>query len=126
MRDNAQPNATTSHPAAEADEPGAILETLQISRIQRRSYGSPGGTWVNGVIANHTFEALVFPDHAQSESYELGDSRISKLWLRDDAPAPKKEVACFDRGWDRKPETPTARAIVDLLAAGLAERVFSV
>ena len=49
-------------------------------------------------------------------------SRISKLCVREKGT--KTNAACFDRGWDTKPTTPAAKAIVDLLAAGLAETVF--
>jgi hypothetical protein len=33
-------------------------------------------------------------------------------------------VANFDRGWDLQPTTDDARAIVDFLAAGIAEHTF--
>ena len=81
-----------------------------------------GGTWVTGSIAGHTFQVLVFEDHAENEDYELGTSRISKLWLR--RQADRKVVANFDRGWDVEPTNDTAREIVDFLAAGIAEHVF--
>lgn len=100
-------------------DPAAMLGTLQITKQAGRP---SGGTWVSGTIAGHAFEALVFPEHAESEAFELGDSRISKLWLRD--LATKAQAANFDRGWDQRPESPAAKAIVDLLAAGLAELVF--
>jgi hypothetical protein len=83
---------------------------------------SVGGTWVRGRLNGHRFEALVFAEHAGSESYELGDSRISKLWIQ--RIADKQTVANFDRGWDRRPTDATAQRIVDFLAAGLAEHVF--
>ena len=38
-----------------------------------------GGTWVTGSIAGHSFQVLVFEDHAECEEYELGPSRISTL-----------------------------------------------
>ena len=72
-------------------------------------------------LVGHAFGALVFAEHAESESFELGQSRISKLYISDGG---GHEVANFDRGWDRQPTTPAAKAIVDLLAAGLAELVF--
>lgn len=112
---NEQSNLT---PAPEND-PAELLGTLNITETTSRE---TGGIWVRGNIAGHRFEALVFPGHAESESYELGDSRISKLWLRDNAT--KAEVASFDRGWDRQPATDAAKAIVDVLAAGLAETIF--
>ena len=81
-----------------------------------------GGTWVTGSIAGHTFQVLVFEDHAECEEYELGTSRISKLWLR--RQADRQVVANFDRGWDFEPTTDAAREIVGFLAAGIAEHTF--
>ncbi len=102
-------------------DPGEILDTLIIKRIEPRRTGA-GGVWVSGTIAGHRFEALLFPDHAASPGFELGDSRISKLWL---AVAPRGDVvANFERGWDLQPTTPTAAVIVDVFTAGLAEHVF--
>lgn len=103
---------------AQPTEPDEVLATLKITRTDGRK---TGGTWVTGTIAGHTFEALVFPEHAEVASYELGDSRISKLHLRD---AAGKTVVNFDRGWDVEPATPAAKVITDLLVAGLAETVF--
>lgn len=82
-----------------------------------------GGVWIDGRIAGHRFQALVFSDHADSETYELGTSKISKLGLQrlDD----KKQVAHFDRGWDVKPTTDLATAIVDFLAAGLSDLIYA-
>lgn len=97
-----------------------MLETLIITSVTPRAVG---GSWVNGQIAEHKFECLVFEGHAACESYELADSRISKLHL--EHATTRQEVACFDRGWDREPTTPAAKMIVDLLAAGLATHIFS-
>jgi hypothetical protein len=74
-------------------------------------------------LNGHRFDALVFSEHAECADYELGDSRISKLWIEhlDD----RITVANFDRGWDLRPIDKTAQAIVDFLAAGLAEHVYS-
>lgn len=79
------------------------------------------GTWVEGQIAGHRFQALVFPEHAHEPAWELGDSRISKLWLQ--RLADGQEVFHWDRGMDRPPVDETAAAIVGFLAAGLAEHV---
>jgi hypothetical protein len=38
--------------------------------------------------------------------------------------ADKTEVANFDRGWDVRPTSDEAAAIVDFLAAGLAQHIF--
>ena len=80
-----------------------------------------GGTWVTGSIAGHTFQVLVFEDHAESEEHELGTSRISKLWLQ--RLSDRTTVCNFDRGWDIRPTTEIASQIADFLAAGIAEHV---
>lgn len=109
--------AGTGKPAP--TDPQDLLATLVITK---RTGRATGGNWVSGTIGGHTFEALVFPEHASDRAFELGDSRISKLCIRERGT--KAEAACFDRGWDTKPTTAAAKAIVDLLAAGLAETVF--
>jgi len=92
---------------------------LQITKPTRRVSG--GGTWVCGTILGHRFEALVFPEHAENPDYEIGDSRISKLWLQriDD----RTTVYNWDRGLDVSADW-IAAAIVDFLAAGLAEHTY--
>ena len=95
-------------------------DDLRITKTTRRAAGA--GTWVIGTISGHAFNALVFPAHAECPDYELGDSRISKIWLQ--RLTDKKCVANFDRGWDIRPTTKIAQAIVDFLAAGLAEHVY--
>ena len=97
-----------------------LHDTLQITKVTPRRSG--GGVWTKGTLAGHQFEALVFPEHAELPDYELADSRISKLWVRRSKDG--AVVVNFDRGWDVQPATPRARAIVDALAAGLAEHVF--
>ncbi len=96
-------------------------DDLKITKTTRRAAGS--GTWVCGTIAGHRFDALVFPEHAEREEYELAKSRISKLWLQrlDD----KQTVFNWDRGLDVDATTDLARAIVDFLAAGLADLAYA-
>jgi hypothetical protein len=104
-----------------------IGEDLEITKTTPRSIG--GGTWVAGRLSGHRFEALVFPEHAESEGYELGDSsgqpgdsRISKLWvarLKDNA-----TVFNWDRGLDVPAADNPAARVVDFLCAGLAEFTF--
>ena len=96
-------------------------DSLKITKTEGRQLNGPG-TWVSGTIAGHTFQVLVFEDHAENAECELGTSRISKLWLR--RQADRQVVANFDRGWDLQPTTDEARAIVDFLAAGIAEHTF--
>ena len=97
-----------------------IGDDLTITKTTRRAAGA--GTWVCGRLNGHRFDALVFPEHAESPDYELGDSRISKLWVQH--LADKATVANFDRGWDVQPTTEEASAIVDFLAAGIADHVY--
>ena len=113
-------NAANCKPAPVMDtDAETIIASLHITKREGRP---TGGNWVSGTIAGHTFEALVFAEHAESESFELADSRISKLHLTHEVT--KRTVANFDRGWDIAPTTELAKAIVDVLAAGLAETIF--
>jgi len=97
-----------------------IGDDLVIARTTRRA--AAPGTWVKGTLNGHRFQALVFSEHAECPDYELGDTRISKLWIQ--CLADHAVVADFDRGWDIRPTTKTAQAIVDFLAAGLADHVY--
>jgi hypothetical protein len=97
-----------------------IGDDLTFTKTTRRASG--GGTWVCGTLSGHRFEALVFRDHAEFEGCELGESRISKLWLQ--RLADRQTVANFDRDWDVRPTTDEASTIVDFLAAGLAEHTY--
>ena len=108
-----------AYPAPAALESGDMLATLTITQ---RTARATGGEWVSGTIAGHAFEALVFRQHAKEPGFELADTRVSKLWLQESAS--KREVACFERGWTREPETEAAKAIVGLLAEGLGEHLF--
>ena len=55
-------------------------DDLHVTKTTRRAAGN--GTWVCGTIAGHRFDALVFPEHADNPDWEIGDSRITKLWVR--------------------------------------------
>lgn len=99
-----------------------IGDDLRIAKTTRRA--TYGGTWVLGTIAGHEFSALVFPEHAECPEYELGQSRISKLWL--ERMADNTVVVNFDRGWDRRPANATAAKIVDFLAANLADLIYNI
>ena len=65
----------------------------------------------------------MFPEHAENPDWEIGDSRISKLWLQ--RLADKQMVFNWDRGADVAATDPVAEAIVDFLCAGLAEHVYA-
>lgn len=97
-----------------------IGDDLEITKTTRRA--TCGGTWVSGRLSGHRFEALVFPGHAECAEYEIGDSRISKLWVQ--RLADRRMVYNWDRGLDMAAADATAQAIVDFLCAGLAEHVY--
>jgi hypothetical protein len=82
-----------------------------------------GGTWMIGRIAGHRFEALVFPEHAENPDWEIGDSRISKLWLQ--RLSNKRVVFNWDRGSDVPAADQHTQQIVDFLTEGLAEHLFA-
>ncbi len=82
-----------------------------------------GGVWVIGLVAGHRFQALVFENHAENPDYELGASRISKLWVQ--RVCDRAVVFNWDRGPDVPAHDPVARAVVRFLTAELADRVFA-
>ena len=96
---------------------------LEFTKIQRRA-SSVGGTWVSGTINDeYRFEALVFADHADSEEYELADSKISKLWIQ--RIADKRTMFNFDRGLDVPAVNTEIQVIVDFLCVGLADSAYA-
>jgi hypothetical protein len=97
-----------------------IGDDLTFPNITRHAAGA--GTWICGRLNGHRFDALVFPEHAEVPDYELRESRISKLFVQ--RLADRQTVANFDRGWDVRPTTDEASAIVDFLAAGLADHTY--
>lgn len=97
-----------------------IGNDLTIAKTTRRA--ASAGTWVSGTIAGYRFEALVFPEHADNPEWELGTSRISKLWLS--RIANKETSFNWDRGLDIPAASKKAQAVVDFLAAILAEHTY--
>ncbi len=96
-------------------------DDLRITKTSRRASG--GGTWVSGTIAGYRFDALVFPEHADNPEWELGGSRISKLWI---ARLKNKEtVFNWDRGMDMPAASDKTQAVVDFLCAGLADHIYA-
>ncbi len=77
----------------------------------------------NGKINDqYRFAALVFSDHAECESYELRQSKISKLWIQ--RIADRKEMFNFDRGLDVPAANTEVQVVVDFLCEGLSDLVF--
>ena len=93
---------------------------LEITKTTRRASG--GGTWVCGTLSGHRFDALVFPEHADCPDWEIGDSRISKLFIQ--RLADKREVFNWDRGADVPAPDHLVACIVDFLAGGLADHIY--
>jgi hypothetical protein len=112
--------AKTMNATNERSEHIEVGDDLVITKMTRRA--TFGGTWVIGRLNGHRFEALVFPEHATNAEWEIGDSRISKLWLQrlDD----ERTVFNWDRGQDMTAATPEAQRIVDFLCDGIAEFTF--
>lgn len=108
---------TTNRKTTKASEIG---DDLRITKITRRASG--GGTWVCGTIAGYRFDALVFPEHAENPDWELGQSRISKLWLS--RIANKETSFNWDRGLDIPAASKKVQAVLGFLAAGLADLVY--
>ena len=95
---------------------------LTITKIDRRTMS--GGTWVIGTVNDqYKFNALVFGEHADCESYELDKSKISKLWIQ--RTADQKTLFNFDRGLDVPAANTEVQVIVDFLCVGLADLIFS-
>jgi hypothetical protein len=91
--------------------------------VKKKERLSCGGTWVTGTLNGHYFDALVFADHADHPDFELGTSRISKLWIK--RIVDQKTMVSFDRGWDTRPKTELAGKIMDFLMANLADRIYN-
>ena len=96
-------------------------DDLVIKKKTRRE--SASGTWVVGSLHGYKFNALVFPEHAENRDWEIGDSKISKLWIQ--RMSDRKTVFNWDRGADIAATDTTVQAIVDFLGAGLAEYTFA-
>src|SRR5690242_8325397 len=93
---------------------------LEITKTTRRASG--GGTWVCGTMSVHRFDALVFAEHADDADWEIGDSRISKLWVQ--RLTDKQTVFNWDRGADIQANDELTQAIVDFLAGGHADHIY--
>jgi hypothetical protein len=95
---------------------------LTITRISNRNR-AVGGSWVQGRINNeYRFDALVFADHAESEDYELGRSKISKLWI--ERLVDRRVMFNFDRGLDVPAVNTEVQVVIDFLCEGLSDLVF--
>jgi hypothetical protein len=95
---------------------------LEITSTSRRASG--GGTWDSGTVdGEYRFDALVFPEHAENPDWEIGDSRISKLWV---ARIKNKEtVFNCDRGLDLPAASNKTKSVVEFICEGLADFIYA-
>ena len=68
-------------------------------------------TMATATVAGQTYE-IQMVRFDESSHYGIGEGRISKLYVAD---AERKVLANYDRGWDKRPATATAKAIVDFV-----------
>ena len=66
--------------------------------------------WKEGNIDGYRYQIKVYDE--ASDEYGINGGRISKLWMQKDG----KEVANYDRGWDRRPTGKAKAAYKKLLA----------
>ena len=98
---------------------------IEIKSISRRA--SAGGSWVRGILNDgqqpYHFSVLLFPQHAQVKSWELNNSKISKLFIKRKADG--QVVFNWDRGADVDAADETTKALVSFLCSGLADLIYS-
>ena len=74
-------------------------------------------------LNGYRFEALVFPESAACADWEIGQSRISKLWMQ--RLADRREVFNWDRGPDVHAADTEVQAVIEFLVTGLADYVYA-
>jgi len=77
-----------------------------ILKVRKRSRSLSGGTWYVGTVGPYYFEALVF---LEGSRYGIDGGQVSKLLVLD---KPRRqggrELACYERGWELRPEDAEA------------------
>lgn len=71
--------------------PTEIGSDLSVIRVEK-AFNS---TWIIGTVHGHRFAAKIYPLHALDPKWELGESRISKLFVR------RQEDCHIAFAWDR-------------------------
>jgi hypothetical protein len=94
--------------------------TIEIIDLHRRR--PVGGVWVAGTVGEYRFQALVFSQHALNPDWEIGQSRISKLWVQH--MQFQEPVYNWDRGLDIPAPTRAVQQMVDRLTKVIASHVF--
>ena len=70
-------------------------------------------TMATATIAGKTY-AIQMVRFDEPSRYGISEGRISKLYIAD---TDRKMLANYDRGWDKRPATATAKAIVAAITA---------
>ena len=70
-------------------------------------------TMATATVAGKTYQIQMVCFEEPSQ-YGIGEGRISKLYIAD---ADHTMLANYDRGWDKRPATATAKAIVNAVTA---------
>ena len=70
-------------------------------------------TMATATVAGKTYQIQMVRFEEPSQ-YGIGEGRISKLYIAD---ADRKMLANYDRGWDKRPTTATAKAIINAITA---------
>lgn len=100
-----------------------ITEEIQDAfRIEKTQKNLRGGIWVTAECLGYRIQALVFAKHTDDPAFELGTSRITKLWIQ--RICDRKEMYNWDRGLDHACEEPNVESIVDAVASSLADIIF--
>jgi hypothetical protein len=98
-----------------------MMATMKIKIKKRPGKRTGLGTgWTEGTVGPYRFQALVFPEHADNEDWELGRSRISKLWVGHG----NSTIFEWDRGLSHPAEMVVEHQAVNLLKDNLARMVF--
>src|SRR5277367_19825 len=94
----------------------------KIIKVTESEQRSMGGVWVAGWIYGYYFNALVCDGHAKDPAWEIGRSRISKLWIQ--RHRDRRVMYNWDRGLDVPPAGNLSEAAVGYLAENLADFIF--
>lgn len=78
--------------------------------------------FVRGLISGHLYEAIVWPEHLVNRDEELGDSKITKLWICRNND--NKTVFMFDKGRSIEDIDDNTVSIAKELCAKLSSLVF--
>lgn len=89
--------------------------------VKMRSRSLSGGVWYVGTVGTYYFEALVF---SEPSKYGIDGGQVSKLLILDKSRRQGgKELACYERGWEVRPENAEVSFEIDWRTVQEAVRV---